>query len=157
MRFEGKHNYFKKSLTVSSNNINLPYSLAVKSQIHLADVLLNFDFENENLEKFGEKLDGDEKNFGKIISMGKVLTRGVVFECFDKEFHLMSFKKVEKIAEKEGKIILNCRNLENPQVCHHFDCYRVENVTNFVSFIAVSGNPCAARILWGAVKHFWHL
>ena len=33
--------------------------------------------------KFGEKLDGDEKILGKIISIGKVLTKGIVFECYD--------------------------------------------------------------------------
>jgi hypothetical protein len=126
MRFEAKHNYFKKSLTVSSNFLNIPQSLAIKSQIHFANILLNYDFEADIMEKYGEKLVEEGKSYEKLKKFGRILKKGVVFEVFEEEIHETKLLKVEKIIEKNCKLIAICRTLENPHISNHFDCYSFE-------------------------------
>jgi hypothetical protein len=103
MRFEGKHNYFKKYLNNSSNFVNIPQTLAVKYQINLANFLLNFDFDKKFPQKYGEKSTHGENTIEKIIVYGKVLKKGIVFESFDENNHLTQLKKIEKITQKDEK------------------------------------------------------
>lgn len=138
MRYEGKHNEFKKSLSASANHINLLVSLSIKAQIKYANFLLNFNFASSFIEKSKEKLLKPEeeielsklfttfenvKFYDKINVLGKNVEKNVVFETYDEENCTIILGKVLKIAVTTNEKVVVYKLLKNVKTCDNLDCY----------------------------------
>lgn len=120
-RFESKHSESVKTIEVSNNKVNLPKTLAIKSQFHLANFLLNYNFVNDhspfdhrllndyNLLFSSELFNSDNILRHKALTtQGKVLRMSTVIEL-KSEIEFL-FVEVVLILEKEKEIfILNKR------------------------------------------------
>lgn len=135
MRFEGKHNFYKKSLNSSCNHKNLLHTLGVKAQIQIANFLLNYDFDVKNytkkyLDSFHsfnfDFLQLSDKVIESIVVLGKKIVKGCVLETFNKTECTYELVKVISIIERDSKILLVCKILKNVKVCESLDCYRFE-------------------------------
>lgn len=141
-RFESKHSEFVKTIQSSCNRKNIPKTLAIKSQFQFANLLLNFEYNNDIEIQGEEKLDKSQFlkmnlkfNFDlfsednsislkKIITDGKCIKTGNIFELLSSDEFL--FGRVVHIIGKNTEYFLLYKLLIYPKFDFHFDCFTYE-------------------------------
>ena len=168
LRFEGKHNLFKKSLNASSNHKNLLYTLGVKSQIQLSNLLLNFNFDSENCQ---QKVLKKKENFvipcmeilsdsdillEHVVKFGKKLEANCIFEFYDLMSDRHQLGKIVAIFERDGKILIVYNLLTSVKICETLDCYTFQGESNDYSLCDLN-DICLSRLsyIYSTPEYFY--
>jgi hypothetical protein len=136
MRFEGKHDSYKKTLHATHNHKNLLHTLCVKSQIQISHFLLNFDFSDEDSHQKKYKRETmnsniphvteSDKILESVVVLGKKIKKDSVFEKFDENDHMYHLGKIVVIFERDRKILIVYKLLTNVKTCESLDCYKFQ-------------------------------
>lgn len=151
MRLEAKHSFFKKTAKAITCRINLIQSLCIKHQLHIANILANFEtFKNEPLNgpterlsetsliekyKIIENCDNDNLFVTSWVKFkGLKFKPNVVIQSDKQEDEAPLFALINYILCTENGYVFCCQRLTNKGFDFHFHSFEVEYEEQYFSF-----------------------